>query len=88
MTKDEFEEKTDEFERKFEKYQAHCNPIAGLIERGDFYTAALQLKLAESLFSDGLYEELNYLASESDDIDPPMHEMEITKASDGFKIGE
>ncbi len=88
MKRHEFEEKTDEFERKFEKYQAHCKPIALMIERGEFYSAANQLQIAEDLFSDGLFEELNYLASESDDIDPPRHEMDICKASDGFRVGE
>ncbi len=88
MNRQQFEEKKEEFEEKFKKYQAHFKPIPGCIERGEFDTAALCLKVAENLFSDGLYEELNYLESESENIDPPESEMDIIKDSDGFRVGE
>jgi len=83
MNRGQFEEYKEDFERKFDKYQAHCKAIPGCIERGEFHTAALQLKIAEGLFSDGLFEELNHMAKESNEIDPPEIEMDIIRDSDG-----
>ena len=88
MNKNEFEEKTEEFERKFKKYQAYFKPIPGCIETGEFRVAALLLRLAEGSFSDGLLEELHYLAGESENIDPPESEIDIIKDSDGYRVGE
>ncbi len=42
----------------------------------------------EELFSDGLLDEVHYLAGESDQIDPPESEMDILKDSDGFLLGQ
>ena len=88
MTKDQFEEKTEEFESKLGIYTENIQMINGLIESKCFRTAAILIKESEALFSDGLLEELNYFADEFHKIDPPESEMDIIRDSDGFRVGE
>lgn len=88
MTKDEYETKCEEFEVKLQKYVKEISKLHFFTEPKCFYTAANIFKKAEELFSDGLYEELYWLAKQRDEIEPPEEELDIIKDSDGFKAGE
>jgi len=88
MNKDEFEEKTVELERLLGIYGNNIKMIRGLVESKFFREAVVVIEQAEDMFSDGLFEELNYFAKESSQIEPPEHELDIIKDSDGFGAGE